>query len=92
MGALNVQNRGAAAAVVSRLIGVTKAKRRRPLTIAKGKLNIRPGVTARIKAKLTRRGKNAVRRRKRSKLYANVTLARKLVLSSPITLKKQSSK
>jgi hypothetical protein len=89
VGALNVQNRGAAAAVVSRLLGGTKAKRRRALTIARGKIRIRAGATSRVKVKLTRKGKRIVRRRKRPKLYANVTLGRKLVLSSPITLKKR---
>jgi hypothetical protein len=89
VGALNVQNRGAAAAVAAQLIGGTSAKRSRALTIAKGKISIRAGATSRVKAKLTRKGRKIVRRRKRLKLYANVTLARKLVLSSPITLRKK---
>jgi hypothetical protein len=89
VGALNVQTGGAGAAVVSRLIGSAKAKRKRVVTIAKAKLRISAGGTARIKAKLTRKGRRIVRRKKRPKLYANVRLAGKLVLSSPIALKKK---
>jgi hypothetical protein len=89
VGALNVQTRGAAAAVASALIGSAKAKRKRTLTIAKAKLKIPAGATARVKAKLTRKGRKVIRRKKRPKLYANVRLGRKLVLSTPIAVKKK---
>ncbi len=89
VGALNVQTSGAAAAVASQLIGDATAKRKRTVTIAKAKLKIRAGATARVKAKLTRKGKRIVRRKKRPRFYANVKFGRTLVLSSPITLKKK---
>jgi hypothetical protein len=97
VGALQIQNRGVGAAnaaglsalVATHSHGNTRraAKGSRTLTVAKAKLNIAAGKAAKIKARLTRKGKRWVKR-KRPKLYVNLTVGGKRIPAGRVKLKR----
>lgn len=86
VGALNVQNRGAAAAVAEALAGVSRKPK--TITLARAKFNIPAGKTKKVRARLTRKGRKALKRRK-AKFYVNTRIGGKLVLSAQIKIKKK---
>jgi hypothetical protein len=98
VGALEIQNRGVRAANAAGLAALVAAnnrgearraaKRNRTLTVAKAKLKIAPGRTAKVKARLTRKGRRWLRKRKRPSLYANLNVGGKRIAAGRLKLKR----
>ena len=82
MGAIRVQNQGAAGGGVVN----ARAKKPRTITFAKSDFTIPAGQTQQVPIKLTRKGRKMVKKSQRPTLYANLVIDGKPSTAGTITV------
>jgi hypothetical protein len=83
VGALRVQNQGVAA---GNAVALGRARRPRPITVARVEFDIPAGQTQQLRAKLTRKGKRLVRRSERPALWANLEMGGRRTTAGTISI------